>query len=191
MKNTILRFVLIAALVFFLSCNQKNSKIDPKTYFEFQSRGASISNISQVALLTNVKKAMTKGGPVYALEFCNAQASSIIDSLNSTNNCVISRVSAKNRNPENGLSNKMEKKLWILFQNNLANDTLIQNKGKLIYYKPIKIGITACLKCHGNPEFEINSATFDKLQKLYPNDLATGYKLKDFRGLWKIEFKKK
>ena len=191
MKITISRFIFIAALIFFFSCNQSSSKIDSKVYIEFQSRGEMVSNLSQVALLANVKKAMTKGGPIYALEFCNAHASSIIDSLNIANNCVISRVSAKNRNPKNGLINKTEKELWTLFQNNLAVDTLIQNKEKLIYYKPIKIALPACLKCHGNPGSEINSATFAKLEKLYPNDLAIGYKLNDFRGLWKIEFEKK
>ena len=191
MKIINFSFVLIVFGVFLFSCNQNSSKIDSETYLEFQNKGANISNISQVTLLSNVGKAIQKGGPEYAVEFCNLEVSSIIDSLNIANNCVISRVSTKNRNLENGLSNKTEKELWTLFQNNLAVDTLIQSKGKLIYYKPIKIGLPACLKCHGKPESEINSATSEKLQKLYPNDLATGYKLKDFRGLWKIEFEKK
>jgi len=46
----------------------------------------------------------------------------------------------------------------------------------------------ACLKCHGVPESDIDSATVQKLRALYPTDLATGYRLNDFRGLWKIEF---
>ena len=67
---------------------------------------------------------------------------------------------------------------------------MVQTKQKLVYYKPIKIGMPACLKCHGSSETEINAVTFEKLNTLYPHDLATGYKLKDFRGLWKIEFVK-
>ena len=191
MKPIISRFVLIATLIFFFSCNQSSSKINPKTYLEFQSRGTTVSNISQVALLTKVKKAMTKGGPVYALEFCNAQASSIIDSLNSINNCTISRVSAKNRNPGNHLKGTQEEEIWQWFGNNLLSDTLIQHNESLIYYKPITIALPACLKCHGNHGSEISSATQEIIRVLYPNDLATGYKLRDFRGLWKIEFGKK
>ena len=184
------RLLQIMFVVFLFSCNQNSTKIDSETYLEFQNKGASISNMAQVTLLNNVGKAMQKGGPEYAVEFCNLKVSSIIDSLNIANNCVMSRVSAKNRNPENGLKGNQEKELWTLFENNLSSDTLIQNKEKLVYYKPIKIGMLACLKCHGNPESEINSATFEKLELLYPHDLATGYKLKDFRGLWKIEFEK-
>ena len=191
MKITISRFVLIAAHIFFFSCNQSSSKIDPKTYLEFQSRGATVSNISQVALLTKVKKAMTKGGSVYALEFCNAQAYSIIDSLNSINNCTISRVSVKNRNPGNHLKGTHEEEIWQWFRNNLLSDTLIQHNESLIYFKPITIALPACLKCHGNQGSEISSATQEKIRVLYPNDMATGYKLRDFRGLWKIEFGKK
>jgi len=48
----------------------------------------------------------------------------------------------------------------------------------------------ACLKCHGNIETDINVSTRNKLTELYPNDLATGYKLNEFRGLWKVEFSK-
>lgn len=181
---------LFGQIVFFFlfSCNQNSSKIDSETYAEYRQTGNEISQIAQSTLLMNVGKAIQKGGSEYAVEFCNLQASSIIDSLNSVNNCVISRVSAKNRNPENGLKNEQEKELWNLYQNNFSADTLVQNKQKLVYYKPIKIGMPACLKCHGNPESEINAATLEKLQSLYPGDLATGYKLNDFRGLWKIEF---
>ncbi len=190
MKIINFSFVLIVFGVFMFSCNQNNSKIDSETYLEFQNKGTNISNLSQVTLLTNVGKAIQKGGSEYAVEFCNLKVSSIIDSLNIANNCVISRVSAKNRNPENGLKGNQEKEFWTLFQNNQLGDTLVQTKQKLVYYKPIKIGMPACLKCHGNLEIEINSATSEKLQTLYPHDLATGYKLKDFRGLWKIEFEK-
>ena len=48
----------------------------------------------------------------------------------------------------------------------------------------------ACLKCHGNPDTQITEGTLAKIKELYPNDMATGYKLKDFRGAWKITFKK-
>ena len=58
----------------------------------------------------------------------------------------------------------------------------------LVYYKPIRIALPACLKCHGEPISDIDVATSEKIQNLYPADLATGYKLNDFRGLWKIEF---
>lgn len=177
--------IIIVSALFIYSCN---SKINSKKYSEFQGKGNEISNLAQTALLANVGKAMQKGGSVYAVEFCNLKASSIIDSLNRVNNCAISRVSAKNRNPENELKTDSEKLLCDLFQENILVDTLMQTNNKLVYYKPIKIALPACLKCHGDSGSDINSATVKKLHELYPNDLATGYKMNDFRGLWKIEF---
>lgn len=184
MKQLITFFPIIAVLLF--SCN---SPIDSKTYSEIKNRGTRITGIAQSTLLANVGKAIQKGGPEYAVEFCNLKASDLIDSLNVTNNCIISRVSDRNRNPENGFKTNVETELWEIFQNNLVSDTVIQHNKSLVYYKPIKIALPACLKCHGNPDSEINASTLQKIQQLYPNDLANGYKLNDLRGLWKIEFR--
>ncbi len=178
-------YLIILAAIVLYSCN---SKTDPAKLAELQQKGNEISNLAQSTLLANVGKAIQKGGTEYAVEFCNLKASSIIDSLNGVNNCTISRVSAKNRNPENNLKGNAEKELWELFQQNSITDTVLQNKQKFIYYKSITIALPACLKCHGTKETEINSATLKKLQTLYPDDLATDYKMNDFRGLWKIEF---
>ena len=177
--------MLIIVAIFLYSCN---SKIDSETYSQYQKRGGEISNLAQSVLLANVGQAIQKGGPVYAVEFCNLQVSTIIDSLNTVNNCVISRVSEKNRNPENNLKTSSDKNLWAVFATGTTKDTIVQEHKKLIYYKPIKIALPACLKCHGESGSDIDSATSEKLQNLYPADLATGYKLNDFRGLWKIEF---
>ena len=99
--------LLIAfASILLFSCNSK--KINEETYTEFQKRGNEISNKAQSVLLANVGQAMQTGGSLYAVEFCNLKASSIIDSLNSVNNCVISRVSEKNRNSENNLKTKIK-----------------------------------------------------------------------------------
>jgi hypothetical protein len=62
-------------------------------------------------------------------------------------------------------------------------------EGKEIYYfKPIMLGMETCLKCHGEKNKEIEPKTLGVIQKLYPNDLAHGYKLKDFRGMWAVKF---
>lgn len=182
------KYFLIAVLVFLISCK---SKTEIANYFEIQKKGSETAILAQSVLLANVGQAIQTGGSVYAVKFCNLKASVIVDSLNSANNCIISRVSAKNRNPENGLKTESDKILWAIFENGTLNDTLIIENQKLIYYKPIKTGIPACLKCHGEINSDIDAITAQKLKNLYPSDLATGYKLNDFRGLWKIEFKQK
>ncbi len=182
-----LKTLIIACAAFLLfSCNSK--KISKEIYAEFQQKGNEVSNKAQSVLLANVGKAMQTGGVAYAIEFCNLEASTIIDSLNQANNCVITRLSQKNRNPQNKLKTSTEKDLWKIFGNGSVNDTIIQEQNKLVFYKSIKIGLPACLKCHGQPGTDIEPSTFEKIQHLYPSDLATGYDLNDFRGLWKIEF---
>ncbi len=176
------------AILLFWSCTPSSPKIDAETYSEFQQKGNEIAQLAQRTLLGNVGKAIQAGGPEYAVEFCNLQASAIIDSVNRENDCVISRITDKNRNTENKLKGQTEEELWEVFKTGATNDTLLARPSRLVYYKPIKVGMPACLKCHGNPETEIDLATLEKIQQLYPNDLATGYKLNDFRGLWKIEF---
>lgn len=186
-------FILIFLFALIISCSSnQNEKISSEVYSEYTQKGNEISGKAQGVLLANVSSAMQKGGPEYAIEFCNLQASSLIDSLSEANNCTISRVSAKNRNPENDLKNEKEKQLWNHYAEKLndgnASDTLLRSENALVYYKPIKTAMPACLKCHGVPGEDIQTATFRKIQALYPNDKATGYDLNEFRGMWKIAF---
>jgi hypothetical protein len=181
-------FLLMTILVLMVSCKPKT---EIANYFEFQKKGSETATLAQSVLLANVGQAIQKGGTVYAIEFCNLKASVIIDSLNKANNCIISRVSNKNRNSENGLKTESDKILWPIFERGVINDTLIHENQKLVYYKSIKTGFPACLKCHGVIGTDIDFITAEKLKNMYPADLATGYKLNDFRGLWKIEFASK
>lgn len=181
------RNLLIAVLVVFsvLACN---SGIDSVTYKKYQDKGNEITNQAQATLLANVGAAIHEGGPHYAVEFCNLKASGIIDSLNLLYSCYIARVSEKNRNPENKLRTKTDKEAWNVFKQNILKDTVLFTDNKYIYYNRIDMAMPACLKCHGVPEKDINPATLEKISALYPEDLATGYRLNDFRGLWKVEF---
>lgn len=129
-------------------------------------------NQAQGVLLANVSSAMQKGGPEYAIAFCNLEASALIDSLSTANNCTISRGSSKNRNPGNALGYEQEKVLWNLYEKKLqsgnAGDTLILNDEALVYYKTIKTAMPACLNCHGIPGSDIAPATLEKIQEWYP-----------------------
>lgn len=191
-KNGFSLFIFTA--IFLFSCGRKTSeKPDAETYARYLKSGNEISTQAQAALLTNVSRAMEQGGSVFAVEFCNLKASSIVDSLNTLYNCEITRVSDKNRNSENRLQTVADKQLWTYFfnryQQGLVHDTLIQDNDRLVYYKPILTAMPACLQCHG-PVSEIHPGTLEKIQTLYPEDLATGYGMNELRGLWKIGFEK-
>lgn len=179
--------ILILGVLIIQACT---TKMDKETYVKYQSSGIEISNQAQATLLAKVANAIQTGGPEYAVEFCNLEASGIVDSLNIVYQCNISRVSDKNRNPGNSLTDKTDQMIWQIFENQPLADTLIQKRSSYTYYKRINTAMPACLKCHGQAGSDINDATLNKLKALYPDDLATGYSLDEFRGLWKIQFNK-
>ncbi len=140
-----------------------------------------------------MKAGLKKGGPAHAIEYCNIHATPLTDSISKIYNCRISRVTIKSRNAMNAAKGIEEK---ILLNNFLESsvegkklqDTLIAEKGELLYYRPIMIGMEACLKCHGQVGKDISNETMLALIKLYPEDKATNYRMGEFRGVWKINF---
>ena len=194
MKTFNYLIVTVILLTFLSACsnNKKQNEIPPETYDQVIKKGARISGEAQAVLLDNVSQAMQKGGPEYAIEFCNLQVSSITEDLSREHDAIIGRVSEKNRNPENNLKNDAEKKLWKHMARAVkagnGHDTLLMMNNKLVFYRPIKTMMPACLECHGTPEEDILPSTLEKIQTLYPNDKATGYEMNEFRGLWKISF---
>jgi hypothetical protein len=184
-------FFLIVLLVASCGQNPRQSDMDTETYSRYLAAGNEVSGLAQTTLLSNVSKAMEQGGSLYAVEFCNLEASGITDSLNNRCNCEIVRISAKNRNPENGLKTDTDEKLWAYFmashRDGAVHDTLVQEGQQVVYYKPILTAMPACLQCHG-PVPEINLETYSKIRELYPDDQATGYGMNELRGLWKISF---
>lgn len=165
-----------------------------KLISEYLLKGREISLVTQNTLLANVSQAIKKSGTEYAIQFCNIRASVLTDSISVANNCKISRVSDKNRNEGNYLKDDLDKSIMNYYNekintNKSLNDTIVyKDNGVITYYKAIKTAMSTCLKCHGKPEIDIAQETLIKINQLYPNDLAKGYKLGDLRGLWKIEF---
>ena len=185
----------------FLSCTQtpkenEPAKVETKMVSDYDLSQLklnldSISIKSQNTLLQNVSKAMKKGGPEYALAFCNENAMTITDSLSKQFNMKIVRISDKNRNPKNGLKSETDQQVFASFlAHEKLKDSLLEVGNKLVYYKRINTAMPTCLKCHGTLGKELTEPVAVKIKELYPNDLATGYGMNEFRGLWKIELEK-
>ena len=164
--------------------NQSTEKV-----IDYQSIGNLISIEAQSILLSNVSKNMKEGGPVHTIDFCNLNASLLMDSVSKSNSVTVSRISEKNRN-ENNVASEFE--IGILESLKTSNniDTVLFTDNQVYYYKTIRLGMSACLKCHGIPETDIDTSTLGKIKEKYPNDRATNYSMGDFRGAWKIVFQK-
>ncbi len=189
----IMPVLLLGAMLGLFSCTstKQHPPISEKTYADLMARGAAISNQTQAVLLQHVGQAMQQGGSEYAVSFCNLKAFPLTDSLSQVNHCTIERITDRPRNTGNSLKNQTDSLIWQWtagnHQSGQPKDTLVALGNQLLYYKPIKTGLPACLQCHGSTN-EIAPQTVQKLQALYPDDQATNYQLNELRGLWKIQF---
>lgn len=149
--------------------------------------GDSLTFLATQELLTNVARQMQDGGATQAIDFCNIHAMPIMDSLSKEYGVTISRISEKNRNPQNA-ANKQDKEILAYLKNSERKDSLVTSTTHPTYYKTIKVGMPTCLKCHGVPNKDITTETKLLLDEKYPNDKARGYQLGEFRGAWKVVF---
>jgi hypothetical protein len=184
------------------SCTEKDSNEssaltneEPITIEKSDEATFSISDGQELALSTqkvlgqNLMKALGKGGPEYAIEFCSTKAIHLTDSMGKELNASIRRVSDKPRNPKNA-ADSYELEIIKQFKESLSKGEEMKveltsdgdfSKG---YYPIITNGM--CLQCHGTPKTQINQTTLDKIKSKYPNDKATGYAENQIRGIWVI-----
>ncbi|MFW5450705.1 MAG: DUF3365 domain-containing protein [Methylophagaceae bacterium] len=136
--------------------------------------------------------AMQSGGPTEAILVCNQVAPTIAASLSEKYGIDIARTSLKVRNPDNK-ADCWEQKVLRQFEdrkqageaiNTLSfSEKINRDDGQeLRMMKAIPTG-EVCLKCHGSNIAEPVQATLDKL---YPDDQATGFSLGDIRGAFTI-----
>ena len=177
-----------------ISCNNQVKPVkQEKDLQQFTETAAQLSGIAQQALLKEVSAAIQKGGTEYAVEFCSQKALALTDSVSKAHDLVITRITNKPRNAANVLKTAMDSAVWQRFEQAMAKKDSIppgitetEAKGALAYYKPIVIGMPTCLKCHGDPDKDIEAGTLKKLKEIYPDDKALNYTAGMLRGLWKI-----
>lgn len=135
-----------------------------------------------------LQSAMKAGGPVNAISVCNEKAPTIAKNLSDKYGWDIARTSLKTRNASNA-PDAWETKVLNEFEARKAKGEKVKPMAyfeavdnSFRFMKAIPTG-EVCLKCHGD---NIAPPIKAKLQKLYPDDKATGYKLGDVRGAFTI-----
>lgn len=147
----------------------------------FKTEAEQQSNKLKKELLSQVKSKMAEGGPLKAVEFCHENALGLTEEA-AQKGYEIGRTSLKYRNPQNAPEKWMEEFLRQADSTTAKKPyaaQVVQNpEGQDVYISPLYTA-AACLQCHARPAGVLK----DKLEKLYPNDKATGYRLGEFRGL--------
>lgn len=174
--------------------SQSNQDTQTLIEVDYLAMGKNRATETQAVLAKNLMGAISQGGAAYALDFCNAKAIFLSDSMSRELNSGIKRVSDKPRNPGN-LANEMELAHIQSLKDQMSKGEVPAGKvhtidDKIIGLYPI-VTNAMCLQCHGKKNTDINTATLRKIQKLYPGDKATGYGINELRGLWVVEMNKK
>lgn len=135
-------------------------------------------------LKPQLKSALQEGGPRKAIAVCSTQAPAIAQELSESSGWVVKRVSDRNRNP-NAIPDSWEaRSIEILkgqIEENLAQPMFrFEETPEGFRYAQAQITEGLCLTCHGEA---IPAGTQEALNEYYPDDLATGYKLGEVRGI--------
>ena len=155
-------------------------------------KGNIIAQKSGLSLQKALKEAINEGGLEYAIEFCNIEALPITDSVSHAESVIIRRVAKKYRNPLNQ-TDSVDIEIYNSYmqdwQNGKPSMPMIKadENNHPVYYNPIYVG-ALCLNCHGEVGTNINPGLAGKIKELYPEDMATDFKLDQLRGMWAITF---
>jgi len=158
---------------------------------EVAAAKAAIKNLAG-ALQAELKNAMQTGGPVAAIAVCNTQAMPVTAKVAADHGMNLSRVSLRNRNPDNA-SNDWQSAVLEDFerQKSAGKDVTtlawsetasVEGGQEFRFMKAIPTG-TVCLKCHGTT---LAPGVGDVLAELYPEDRATGFSEGDIRGAFVV-----
>ncbi len=183
--------LLAAAVVVFLVCPAL-AQTDVETLA--RERGKAIAAQAFGVLSSNLTTALSQGGVSNAVQFCSVEALPLTTSVADTNQVTLRRVSHKVRNPKNK-ADTAELAVLEAFRVGLVEGKtpapLVRTNasGGATFFAPIVLNNPLCLNCHGQPGIDIKPEHLAILQRLYPKDEATGFKLGDLRGLWRIDFK--
>jgi len=145
------------------------------------------------SLKKTLKAAMREGGPANAMEVCNIDAPRITAAHSGKPAWKVARTSLKLRNPANApdtweravLNSFEQRKMQGESVKKMEHFEVVKQNGKSTF-RYMKAIPTAglCLTCHGG--VEIKAPVLAKLQHLYPQDQARGFKAGDIRGAFSL-----
>ena len=157
------------------------------------ARGKAIAAETFGVLSSNLQSALASGGVSNALPFCSLAASPLTASVATRHGVALRRITHKPRNPA-ARANEAERVVLDGFRSTLAPGQppppLATNllPDQAAFFAPIVLNNALCLKCHGEPGKDISAESLAIIQRYYPQDEATGFKLGDLRGAWRIDF---
>ena len=143
-------------------------------------------------LKSTLQSTMKAEGPVKAISVCNEQAPRLAQKVSDEKGMEVARTSLKVRNELNA-PDAWELSVLEQFEQRKAegepvktmeySETTTHNGNKVFRYMKAIPADDVCLMCHGET---IGDGLSAEINKLYPNDQATGFKKGDIRGAFTV-----
>lgn len=185
-----MRLSTFVSVLFFLLSLSAHAQTAEQQQFEKEAQAA-IKEFS-ASLKTALLSAMQDGGPIETVAVCKLIAPTLAAEMSKKYGMEVARTSLKIRNPDNE-ADEWETSVMQRFETRLASGEAIQS---LTFSEKVDTDLgqqwrmmkaiptdKVCLSCHGN---KIAPPIQAKLDKYYPNDMATGFKLRDIRGAFTV-----
>lgn len=158
-------------------------------------KGKAIAAETLGLLSSNLQSAIQQGGVSNALPFCSLAASPLTAGMAAKHGVTLRRFTHKPRNPASR-ADSIELVVLNEFTEALAATPpdppppMVTNltDGTATFFAPIVLNNELCLKCHGEAGKDILPENVAVIRRLYPQDEATGFKLGELRGAWRIDF---
>ena len=168
----------------------EDDEVSPEIQAAVFELGSSASQALMGTLVTQLTGAMQEGGAVHAVDFCSTSAIELTAGVAQEQGLDVKRTSMRYRNPANA-PDEDETEALRYYESALAETgvlpgPLVQKAGRDEYrfYRPLIVA-APCLGCHGSTG-EIDPTVQAILDERYPDDLATGYAVGDFRGVIRV-----
>ncbi|UPL48981.1 c-type heme family protein [Hymenobacter sublimis] len=149
--------------------------------------GDSLTRTAERELRQVLAAKLQEGGVAAALPFCRPAALPATDSLATVLQAALSWRSPRPRNPAHRAA--------LPPADLNAADTTTRRVARpateeFTYQRPVVLNDAVCLRCHGEVGQDIAAADYALIQKQYPQDQATGYRLGQSMGVWRASFKR-
>jgi hypothetical protein len=145
--------------------------------------GDSLTGQADRELRQTLATQLQAGGVAAALPYCRPEAYASTDTLAHTLLATARRLSQRPRNPANHAP---------LTAAEVRPDTtrrITRSTADLfVYQRPILLADAQCLRCHGQVGKDIPVADYALIKQQFPQDQATGHRLGDALGVWRVTF---
>jgi len=179
-------WIALVTLIFGVQCDRST----PDDAWIEQAR--SLTGEFQATLKGKLVTAMKEGGPPRAIEICNVEAPKIESQITGGKaaDWTASRTALRIRNPKNAPTDWQKEGLIEIERRISAGEPpdRVDWRGHrgdhFVYMRPIMMD-RLCMTCHG-PLGSIPPTVKTELDRLYPQDEATGFSMGDLRGAFVV-----